>query len=395
MTASQCGVIGPVPVRHLPVSAVSVIEAVLRSDEAIAHALPALAATRGVDLRTLERRAGLQAGYVQELVDGSLEEPPDHALDALARALDVPPSFFFEYRLRAVREALGRDVPRLNRLFLEVLTPLEQSAIGRDGMTNSSLTPAVAQLLAEQQLTQGELAESIGLSQSHVSRMLRDRFPVPEFLEMIALALGVEPHYFREYRSEIVADYLRRRPQSVNDLFDEFGDPLALEPYIDWTPRRLLAPELAEPKELLGAMIEVVRAEGPVLGRRVYRLMLGACTCELTATRKSLLNRAAAALTRKGIIVADDETGEQTQIGRVLRLPEVAPVVPRRRGPRRIQEVPLRELAAVAQAAADTRRLNTANDLQDVLCSLYDVQYPNSPEREHMNKALGRVLRPE
>jgi transcriptional regulator with XRE-family HTH domain len=352
-----------------------------------------MAAQRGMDLRMLERRAGLRRREIEELVDGSVEEPSDHVLDALGRALDIPPSFFFEYRLRAVSEALHRDAPRLNELFLQALTPLEQMAISMDGTTNVALAPAVSRLLVEQQLTQGELAEDIGLSQGYISRLLRERFPDPAFLEMVALALGVEPHYFREYRSKVVADEFRRCPATLNALFDELGDPLALAPYVGWIPCKLPLPEEAELKQLLATIVEIVRAEGPVLGRRLYDLIVGASGCDLTASRRSYLNKAAAALVRQRILADDNETGEPTQIDRVLRLPDTAPVVPRRRGPRRLREVPLRELATVAQAALTTRRLKGVDELQEVLGCLYDVEHPSSAECEHINRAITRVLR--
>jgi transcriptional regulator with XRE-family HTH domain len=369
-----------------------VVASGVRADEPIAQVLISAAAERGMELQDLDERAMLAAGSAQELVDG-LAEPSDVALENLAGALGVEPSFFFEYRLRVVLGALARDVERLNGLFLRSISPLEQAAIGSDRTFDQPVASAVNWLLGDQSLTQGELADSLGLSQGYVSRLLRERFPSTEFLEGLALALNVEPHYFREYRLQVVGDAFKADPSQVNALFDELGDPLKLAAYVSWTPRTVAPPERMQADQLLRVLLDIIEAEGPVMGRRVYSALVAEARCELTQTRKSRLNRAVAALVRKRHVAADNETQEAGQIHLVLRPPGGPVVVPRRRGPRRLEEVPLRELTAVARAAAATRFLSTADELQEALCSLYQLQHPSSHELQWMNRAITLVLR--
>jgi transcriptional regulator with XRE-family HTH domain len=365
-----------------------------RADEPIAHALISAAAERGIELQDLDARAGLVPGSAQEFIDG-LAEPSDVVLERLARSLGVEPSFFFEYRLRVVLAALVHDVERLNVFFVRSLSPLEQAAIGSDRTFDEQLASAVNRLLVEQGLTQAELADSLGLSQGYVSRLLRERFPSAEFLEGLALALNVEPHYFREYRLQVVRETFIGDPSQVNALFDELGDPLELAPYVSWTPHTVAPPEKMAPDELLRVLLEIIDAEGPVMGRRVYSALLAEARCELTKNRKSRLNRALAALVRRGYVAADNETREAGQVHVVLSSRGGPTVAPRRRGPRRVVEVPLRELAKVARAAATTRLLTTVDEIQEAVCSLYEAQHPTSSEREHMNRAITRVLQTE
>jgi hypothetical protein len=365
----------------------------LRTDEPLAHALPTLLAERGVDLGWIGRQTGFPVTDFQDVLDDLVIEPPDVLLDALARAFEVSPAYFLEYRLSVVLEALDRDPTRLNVLFLRSLTPLEQSAIGRDRTTDAPLRAAVTELLAEEGVKHGELADNVGWSPGYLRRLLGEPFPSSESLESLALALGVEPHHFREYRLAVVGDWLRERPAIVDDLFDEFGDALALAPYAAWVPRALPPPEQADAKELLRTMLEIVGIEGPVSGRRVYTLLLRAAGSEETKERKSRLNRAAAALLRTRRIIADNETGTPTQIDLALRLPSVPQIVARRRGQRLFTEIPLREIAAVAKAAVTARRLRAVDELQEALSALYDVGHPTSAEREHMNRVISYVTR--
>jgi transcriptional regulator with XRE-family HTH domain len=365
-----------------------------RSDEPVAHALPAAAAARGLDARSLERRAGLLLGTVQQILDGLVPDPSDAVLDALARALGVEPSYFLEYRLRSVLEALEEEVERLDALFLELLTPLEVASLAADDLSDLPLGEAVVELRAEQGLTQGELADSVGFSQGHVSRRLRERFPSPDFLEMVALALATDPCHFREYRGWLVGVELERRPSLLNALFDELGDPLRLTAYDEWSARPLDVPERLSPLELLTVIREVVATEGPVRARRVYRLVVRAAGCELTRDRRSLLDKASSALECARVVVSENELNGPTLVDRILRLPGTTRVIPRRRGPRELNEVPLSELEHVAGALAATRRLRAVDELQDDLARLYEIRHPTLREREHLNRAITRILRP-
>jgi transcriptional regulator with XRE-family HTH domain len=363
-----------------------------RTDDPIAHALSEVLGERSITPQGLDARAGLAAGSTQAIVDGDAE-PSEVELEKLARALGVEPSFFFEYRLRVVLATLGGDVERLNGAFQRSLKPFERAAIEGDRIFDEQLASAVSRLLAEQGLTQGELADSLGLSQGYVSRLLRERSPSQELLESLALGLNVDPHAFREYRLLVVRDALEGDRPQLNTLFDQFGDPLRLAPYVSWRARSVPPPEEMEPADLLRVLLEIIRTEGPVMGRRVYSALLAAAQCEFTHERRSRLNKAVSALVRKRYVVADNETREPGQIHVVLRHPGTPNVVPRRRGPRWVVELPLRELVKVAKAAVMARGQGTVDELQETLCVLYEAEHPEPNEREHMNRAIAHALR--
>jgi transcriptional regulator with XRE-family HTH domain len=251
-----------------------VAEPAYRADDALWHALPQLVEARGLDLPSLGRRAGFRPGYLERLADGLVAEPSEGVVEALARALDMSPASFLEYRLRRVLDRIDRDVNRLNALFRCSLQPLEQSAVERDRTSDERLRKAVADLLAEQDLTQGDLAHELGWSQSHVSRLLASRFPSLELLEAVALALGVEPHHFREYRSHVVQEWLRSNPAILNELFDELSGASEPAPYVPPEPGRSPPVERMRPSELLATLLELIAAEGSVIGRRVYRAIM-------------------------------------------------------------------------------------------------------------------------
>lgn len=64
------------------------------------------------------------------------------------------------------------------------------------------------------------------MSPSHLSRALRGeegKHLSHEYLRAIALELGVEPDYFREFRTEYAIDAVRSRIDLANDLYDRLA----------------------------------------------------------------------------------------------------------------------------------------------------------------------------
>jgi transcriptional regulator with XRE-family HTH domain len=369
----------------------AVTETLPRSHEDFPHALSGLLAERRVDTSWLSHCTAFSERYLADVLDG-VAEPSDVLVVVAAQALDVTPSFFLDYRLRCVVDSIERDVLQLNALFLESLSAIERAVVADEQITDHPLPTAVAALLPEQELTHRDLAETIGMAPGRVSQLLRQEPPPSDFVESLALALGVDPHYFREYRVTIVAEWFRRQPTVLDSLFDEAGDPLALAPYAIWR-RRIDSFDRLEPKELLRTLLEIVAVEGPVLGWRIHDLLFAASGSPATKQRRRHIDRALTVLVATGRVIADDEVGTGIPIGFVLRPPDVARVVPRRRGSRLLTEVPLRELASVAKAAVTVQRLSAVDQLQDALAKLYDVRYPSGAERERMNRAINLTTR--
>src|SRR5262249_21350715 len=161
--------------------------------------------------------------------------------------------------------------------------------------SHQRLTPSIWELLGRDESTQQELAESIGMTQSAVSRVMNGYDPAtPEFIETVASALGVAPEYFLEYRLFHLEEWLLANRARLQALHDELTTRPVLAEYRAWCQRRLPPPNEVNAQALIRSLLEIVDVEGPVLGARVYKLRLNASGLRETKELRSLLNRASA-----------------------------------------------------------------------------------------------------
>jgi len=71
----------------------------------------------GVTYRALAAQTGLSAGYLNHLVHGNRPVPSNDVIELLAKALDVDPEHFREYRLRVITERLESMPDLVDRLY--------------------------------------------------------------------------------------------------------------------------------------------------------------------------------------------------------------------------------------------------------------------------------------
>ena len=71
----------------------------------------------GVTYRALAAKTGLSAGYLNHLVHGNRPVPSNDVVETLAKALDVEPEHFQEYRVRVITEKLETMPELVDRLF--------------------------------------------------------------------------------------------------------------------------------------------------------------------------------------------------------------------------------------------------------------------------------------
>jgi len=71
----------------------------------------------GVTYRALAAKTGLSAGYLNHLVHGNRPVPSNDVVATLAKALDVEPEHFREYRLRVITEKLEAMPDLVDRLY--------------------------------------------------------------------------------------------------------------------------------------------------------------------------------------------------------------------------------------------------------------------------------------
>lgn len=357
---------------------------------ALSEAIASYAEEHGLGMAAIARRARMTATYLQMLADGETFPIEAGAIEAVARVLDIAPSRLMEYRTALVMDLLSRQAARFDALFSETLSPIERKLVGDAKFSEEPLGPTVWRLLDEHELTQQELADGIGLTQSSLSRAMNGRErPSIELLEAIAQALDVAPEMFVEYRLGLIDEWLRQHPERTDELFEELSWEPTLGEYHSWRIRTLPDPRV-EPRALLESLLEIVAAEGPVLGARVYELLLTAAGLEETKELRSLLNRSTALLARAGRIIDENESGEQTQKYRTLRLPDQAAVVPRELGDRQLWQVPSGELEAMVRATTAWKRGLSVARIQMAVTATYGLSGVSVKDAEHLNRCITR-----
>jgi transcriptional regulator with XRE-family HTH domain len=71
----------------------------------------------GITYRALADKTRLSAGYLNHLVHGNRPVPSDDVMKTLAKALNVEPEHFREYRLRVITERLEAMPELIDRLY--------------------------------------------------------------------------------------------------------------------------------------------------------------------------------------------------------------------------------------------------------------------------------------
>ena len=72
---------------------------------------------QGVTYRQLAAQTGLSAGYLNHLVHGNRPVPSNDVVQTLAKALEVEPEHFREFRLRTITERLEAMPELIDRLY--------------------------------------------------------------------------------------------------------------------------------------------------------------------------------------------------------------------------------------------------------------------------------------
>jgi very-short-patch-repair endonuclease len=165
--------------------------------------------------------------------------------------------------------------------------------------------------------------------------------------------------------------------------------------YREWAPRRMPDPRNCGLDEVMSGMEEIVRAEGPMICSRIYRLYARAAGIQRVVHQlRSIFNRAVAHAVRSGHLAQSEERG----VGQMLRtvwLPNCPPVILRQRGSRTADEIPAGEIiAATEKVLADDPNL-AGDDLVQRLSDEFGIGRLTSVTRALLVKALDHSgLRP-
>ena len=90
------------------------------SEEGFGKTVQRLMDELGVTYRQLAARTGLSAGYLNHLVHGNRPVPSNDVVLTLAKALEVEPEHFREYRLRMITERLEAMPALIDRLYRQL-----------------------------------------------------------------------------------------------------------------------------------------------------------------------------------------------------------------------------------------------------------------------------------
>ena len=180
-------------------------------------------AEQGSTITRLAYGTGVPSADVEALATGEPVQLNAAAIESVANKLGVEPDQLREFRLAVILESLPFHPPQLDLLFREALSPIERGLIASVVFSDKTFGPTVWNLLRQHEMTQLELAESIGLAQPTLSRLMNGHeLASSEVMEQIAQALDVAPETFEEYRLELLAEWLRSRPDRIDELFRSF-----------------------------------------------------------------------------------------------------------------------------------------------------------------------------
>ena len=90
------------------------------SEDGFGETVQSLMDELGVTYRQLAARTGLSAGYLNHLVHGNRPVPSNDVVATLAKALDVEPEHFREYRLRMITDRLEAMPDLIDRLYRQL-----------------------------------------------------------------------------------------------------------------------------------------------------------------------------------------------------------------------------------------------------------------------------------
>ncbi|MEE9224857.1 MAG: DUF4011 domain-containing protein, partial [Bacteroidota bacterium] len=194
-------------------------------------------------------------------------------------------------------------------------------------------TPVARALLGLAEGEPGELITPAGAKQIKVISI--DKSPFPS---------STEPE---ERTRQVLAD----NTGFANAETQTFQPEDPVQPYENWQSRRLPDPKSATPAEVLRGILDIVKAEGPIMVNRVYQLYAKSAGISRVGKAVRLaLNQALTVAVRQGMIVVDDELSSRDRLSSVARLPDTPPIVPRTLGDRSLDQVPPSEIAHVMRS---------------------------------------------
>jgi very-short-patch-repair endonuclease len=151
-------------------------------------------------------------------------------------------------------------------------------------------------------------------------------------------------------------------------------------------------PRDVSPANVRTVLRQIIETDGPLTRSSVYRLYVEGCPGlqRVGKVVRQALNRALGAMLRAGEIVQEDELGEGSPEGQVIRLAGAGRVRERPAGRRDLLEIPPSELVTVLGRLAPSNP-GTAEDEEALLRRLldhYGFSRLTKPRRDYLSKVL-------
>jgi hypothetical protein len=184
---------------------------------------------------------------------------------------------------------------------------------------------------------------------------------------------GVEP---------ALEEWIEAVPEAV-------GAPVALDPYDAWEERPVGDPRDTSRAVIMGVILEIVAAEGPMRASRAYSLYNRASGGrKLTSVARAPLSSAVYWLAQEHRLVLTRKDDIPWQDDDLIRLPDTPPVRVRELGPRELIEVPLDEIAELAGRLSTARGLSEATELKRAILDTYGLKRLTARADEYLGLAL-------
>jgi hypothetical protein len=164
---------------------------------------------------------------------------------------------------------------------------------------------------------------------------------------------------------------------------------VALDPYEAWEERPVGDPRGTPRAEIMNAILEIVAAEGPMRASRAYSVYNRASGGrKLTSVARAPLSSAVYWLAQEHRLVLTRKDDIPWQDDDLVRLPDTPAVRVRELGPRELIEVPLDEIAELANRLRTARGSDDPNELKRAILDTYGLKRLTARADEYLGLAL-------
>jgi hypothetical protein len=164
---------------------------------------------------------------------------------------------------------------------------------------------------------------------------------------------------------------------------------VTLDPYAAWEEHAVGDPRQTSRAEIMKTILEIVAAEGPMRTSRAYALYNRASGGrKLTSVARAPLSSAVYWLAQERRVILTRKDDIPWQDDDLVRLPDTAPIRVRELGPRTLEEVPLDEIAELANRLKTARGTTDATELKRAILATYGLVRLTTRADEYLGLAL-------